>query len=156
MSIRCKIFKKKNNVKGYFYIFVLALVLITTTSCNNWDCNGDLDGMWQMTEWRDKEGTVRATKEDMIFYSFQLQMASFRKQSGNHFFIRTSMEATPEQIRIYDPIEYAGNGHDNILPMSILAVIGVPRDGILLVQVLSGSTLVLKTSEQDILTFRKY
>ena len=109
-----------------------------------------------MTEWRDKEGTVRATKEDMIFYSFQLQMASFRKQSGNHFFIRTSMEATPEQIRIYDPIEYAGNGHDNILPMSILAVIGVPRDGILLVQVLSGSTLVLKTSEQDILTFRKY
>ena len=83
-------------------------------------------------------------------------MASFRKQSGNHFFIRTSMKASPEQIQIYDPIEYAGNGHDEIQPMSVLSVVGVPEDGILHIEVLTGSTMVLKTSRADVLTFRKY
>ena len=143
-------------MKGLFYILALIAVIMTMASCNKWDCNGDLDGMWQMTEWMDKDGVVKATKEDMIFYSFQLQMASFRKQSGEQFFIRTSMVATPEQIRIYDPIEYAGNGHDNVLPMSILSVVGVPQDGIFEVQVLTSSTMQLKTNKQDILTFRKY
>ena len=131
-------------------------MLIAMTSCDKWDCNGDLDGMWQLTEWRDKDNAVKATKRDMIFYSFQLQMASFRKQSGERFFIRTSMAASPEQIKIYDPIEYAGNGHDAVQPMSVLAPVGVPEDGIFQIQVLTGSTMVLKTSGQDVLTFRKY
>ena len=121
----------------------LVAMLIAMTSCDKWDCNGDLDGMWQLTEWRDKDNAVKATKRDMIFYSFQLQMASFRKQSGERFFIRTS-------------IEYAGNGHDAVRPMSVLAPVGVPEDGIFQIQVLTGSTMVLKTSGQDVLTFRKY
>lgn len=132
-------------------------MLMAMTGCNKWDCNGDLDGMWQLTEWRDKDGNVMATKQDMIFYSFQLQMASFRRQTSKvQSFIRTSMEASPEQIRIYDPIEYVGNGHDEIQPMSVLSTYGVPEDGILLIQVLTGSTMELKTNGQDVLTFRKY
>ena len=66
------------------------------------------------------------------------------------------MAASPEQIKIYDPIEYAGNGHDAVQPMSVLAPVGVPEDGIFQIQVLTGSTMVLKTSGQDVLTFRKY
>ena len=143
-------------MKGFFYILAFTTVLIAITSCNKWDCNGDLDGMWQMTEWRDKDGAVRATKEDMIFYSFQLQMASFRKESGEHFFIRTMLEASPERILIYDPAEYVGNGHEQVQPMSVLSVVGIPGDGVLWVQTLTGSTMVLKTNTLDILTFRKY
>ena len=136
---------------------ILLAMLMAMTGCNKWDCNGDLDGMWQLTEWRDKDGNVMATKQDMIFYSFQLQMASFRRQTSKvQSFIRTSMEASPEQIRIYDPIEYVGNGHDEIQPMSVLSTYGVPEDGILLIQVLTGSTMELKTNGQDVLTFRKY
>lgn len=127
------------------------------TGCNKWDCNGDLDGMWQLTEWRDKDDNVKATKQDMIFYSFQLHMASFRRHTSKvQSFIRTSMEASPEQIRIYDPIEYVGNGHDEIQPMSVLSSYGVPEDGTFLIQVLTGSTMELKTNGQDVLTFRKY
>lgn len=139
-------------------VFIVCLLLSSVffTGCDKWDCNGDLDGMWQLTEWRDKNDAVKATKQDMIFYSFQLKMASFRKQSGKIFFMNTSMEASPERIRIYDPIEYAGNGHDAVQPMSVLASVGVPEDGIFWVQVLTGSSMVLKTNEQDILTFRKY
>ena len=61
------------------------------TGCDKWDCNGDLDGMWQLTEWRDKNNVVKATKQDMIFYSFQLQMASFRKKKGEPNYIRSLM-----------------------------------------------------------------
>ena len=143
-------------MKGYFYILALTAVLMTMTGCNKWDCNGDLDGMWQMTEWRDKDGTVKATKEDMIFYSFQLQMASFRKENGERFFIRTMLEASPERILIYDPAEYVGNKHEEVKPMSVLSVVGVPEDGVLWVQTLTGSSMMLKTNTQDILTFRKY
>ena len=129
---------------------------MAVTSCDKKDCNGDLDGMWQLTEWRDKDNVVKATKEDMIFYSFQLQMASFRKLGDNQFFMRTMLEASPERIRIYDPAEYVGEGHDEVQPMSVLSVVGVPEDGIFWVQTLTGSAMVLKTNGQDLLTFRKY
>jgi len=89
----------------------------------------------------------------MIFYSFQLQMADFRKVDNE---IRTSLKVTPEQIIIYDPIIYKGNGHDEIRPMSELSVFGVPEDGIMWIQVLTGSRMELKTNNQDILIFRKY
>ena len=141
--------------KKIYILFVFVAVVLFMTSCDKWDCNGDLDGMWQLTEWRDKDNNVRATKEDMIFYSFQLQMASFR-MNGDKFFIRTSLEASPEKIRIFDPIEYGGNGHDVIKPMSTLSIVGVPEDGIFLVQVLTGSKMCLKTNGDDVLVFRKY
>ena len=128
-------------------------LLMAVSGCDKRDCNGDLDGMWQMTEWRDKDDVVKATKDDMIFYSFQLQMAGFRRGLRE---IRTSMKFSPEQIYIYDPVIYKGNGHDEIKPMSELSIFGVPEDGILWVQVLTGSTMMLKTNNQDILTFRKY
>ena len=136
-------------------LFILVAAIMSMTSCDKWDCNGDLDGMWQLTEWRDKDNNVKATKEDMIFYSFQLQMASFRK-NGAEFYLRTSLEVTPEQIRIYNPIEYNGNGHDVIQPMSLLSVVGVPEDGIFKIQVLTGSNMELKTNTEETLVFRKY
>ena len=145
--------KRKIIVKRRLYIIALLSLLMAVTGCDKRDCNGDLDGMWQMLEWRDKENVVKATKDDMIFYSFQLQMADFRKVDNE---IRTSLKVTPEQIIIYDPIIYKGNGHDEIRPMSELSVFGVPEDGIMWIQVLTGSRMELKTNNQDILIFRKY
>ena len=140
-----------------YYIFILlAVMAFVTTGCDKWDCNGDLDGMWQLTEWRDKDNVVKATKQDMIFYSFQLQMASFRKKKGEPNYIRSLMKASPEEIIIYDHFEYVGNGHDAVQPMSVLSGFGVPADGIFRVQVLTGSNMVLRTTEEDVLTFRKY
>jgi len=137
-------------------MLIIAAIAIIVSSCDKKDCNGDLDGMWQLTEWRDKNNLVKATKQDMIFYSFQLQMASFLKRGERDFFIRTSLKVSPEKICIYDPIEYVGNGHDEVQPMSVLSPVGVPEDGLFLIQVLTGSTMQLRTNEQEILTFRKY
>lgn len=137
-------------------LFILVAAILTMASCDKWDCNGALDGMWQLMEWRDKDNNVKATKEDMIFYSFQLQMASFRKQSGGEFYISSMLEVKPEQIRIYNPATYRGDGHDEIKEMSILSICGVPEDGIFKIQVLTGSKMELKTNAEDILVFRKY
>ena len=140
------------------FVFVAIAMTMALSGCNKADCNGDLDGMWQLTQWRDKDNVVKGTKEDMIFYSFQLQMATFRKKgSGDIFFsINSMLEVSPDKIRIYDPAIYNGNGHDEIKSMSELSVFGVPEDGIMWVQVLTGSTMELKTNMGDILTFRKY
>ena len=143
-------------LKGRGFLLLLFLLIALTGCEKKWDQNGDLDGMWQLVEWKDKDGKVKATKEDMIFYSFQLQMASFRKQSEPIFFIRTSMKMETELIRIYDPIIYKGNRHDEIQPMSILSAVGVPEDGIMRLQTLTGGKLVLRANNEDILTFRKY
>lgn len=140
------------------FVLVTITMSMSVTSCNKSDCNGELDGMWQLIQWRDKDNVVKATKEDMIFYSFQLQMAAFRKKStGDSFlYINSMLEVSPNKIHIYAPAVYNGNGHDDIKPMSELSTFGVPEDGIMWVQVLTSSTMELKTNNQDVLTFRKY
>lgn len=143
-------------MKKNIYILILFVATLTITSCDKWDCNGDLDGMWQLTEWRDNENNVKATKDDMIFYSFQLQMASFRKLSEENYYVSSMLEVGSEQIRIYNPAIYVGDGHDKLFPMSILSIVGVPEDGIFHIDVLTGSTMKLKTNTQETLVFRKY
>ena len=92
----------------------------------------------------------------MIFYSFQLQMASFRKLGEENYYISSMLEVGSEQIRIYKPAIYSGDGHDKEQPMSILSVVGVPEDGIFHIDVLTGGTMKLKTNTQETLVFRKY
>ncbi|MBQ9293305.1 MAG: lipocalin-like domain-containing protein [Bacteroidaceae bacterium] len=142
-------------MKRIVYICTIVVAAMSVTGCDKWDCNGDLDGMWQLTEWRDKDNNVKATKEDMIFYCFQLQMALFQYHSDESF-MRSSLEVSPDQIRIYDPIEYGGDGHDVVKPMSVLSVVGVPEDGIFKVKVLTGSKMELETNVGETLVFRKY
>ena len=93
----------------------------------------------------------------MIFYSFQLQMASFRKLSEENYYVSSMLEVGSEQIRIYNPAIYDGDGHDKLFnSLSILSIVGVPKDGIFHIDVLTGSTMKLKTNTQETLVFRKY
>lgn len=146
----------KPNVKVRLYILALVTAVLSLTGCDKKDCNGDLDGMWQLTEWRDAEGTVKATKQDMIFYSFQLQMSAFLKSGDSDFYMRALLKVSPDQITIYNPFDYVGDGHDEVRPMSVLSVVGVPEDGIFRIETLTGSSMLLKTNAGDLLSFRKY
>ena len=143
-------------MKRLFHILIIFVATLLITSCDKRDCNGDLDGMWQLTEWRDKGNNLIATKDDMIFYSFQLQMASFRKLGEENYYISSMLEVGSEQIRIYKPAIYSGDGHDQEQPMSILSIVGVPEDGLFHVEVLTGSIMELKSSNNETLIFRKY
>lgn len=146
----------QHNVKAKLYILALVAAVLSMTSCDKKDCNGDLDGMWQLTEWRGADNTVKATKQDMIFYSFQLQMSSFQKNRNGSLFIRALLKVSPDQITIYNPFDYVGDSHDEVRPMSILSVVGVPEDGIFHIVSLTSSSMLLKTNDGELLTFRKY
>ncbi len=138
----------------YFTFCLFSFILLA--SCGKMDCNDGLDGQWQMTEWTSPDGEVLGGKEMEIYYSFQLEMMMFQRLSISSALQFSSFENCGTHIRIYDPIKYAGAGHDEILPMGMLAPYGVPSDGIMQVETLSGSRLVLSSKEMGKLTFRKY
>lgn len=129
------------------------------TSCDKKDCNGPLDGMWQLTLWTQQNGErldTLATKENMIFYSFQLQMMKVaNKCNGVSYF--AIFENHGDMVRVYDPftVDVENPGHDKMFPMSELLVFGIPEDGHLDVEHLTSKELILKSSCGR-MTFRKY
>lgn len=143
---------------SYKHILLLLIcsVLPFMSSCDKMDCNNGLDGQWQMIEWKSSTGEFIGGKEMKLFYSFQLQMMMFQNLSVSSSYVLSSFENQHSSIRIYDPIKYKGNGHDEILPMSILSQYGVPSNGIMKIEKLSSDTLVLSSSEFGQLIFRKY
>lgn len=143
--------------KHLLYFFIAAIALVSMlASCDKMDCNDGLDGQWQMYEWKSPAGEVIAGKEMKLYYSFQLQMMMFQRLSSSSGYILSSFENRTTSIRVYDPLKYIGAGHDSILSMDTLAYYGVPMDGIMKVEKLTGSTLVLSSSEMGTLSFRKY
>ena len=146
--------KRANNM---FKQAIVALISVLLFSCDKVDCNGDLDGQWQMIEWTSPNGEFVGNNEMQIYYSFQLQMMGFQRLSAtNNGRQRSSFDNQGSSIRIYDPIEYQGHGHDKILSMDVLSRYGVPSDGMMKIEHLSPQKMVLSSTEKGRLTFRKY
>lgn len=138
------------------YLFAVLSFIMGLSSCDKKDCNGDLDGMWQLIEWKTADGVVKEDRESMIFYSFQLQMARFDRKSFPLFSLMSSLEVNPSSIRIYNPFRYQGEGHDIAYPMSSLAGVGVPESGYMKIEHLTTQSMVLSTESGETLRFRKY
>ena len=143
-------------MKRILYFVAILAVDCGLAGCEKKDCNGDLDGMWQLTEWKNSQGTVMATRESMIFYSFQLQMMNFKKLTEPSLNINSSFRYAADGIQVYDPVIYIGGGHDQIQEMSVLGPLGVPADGLMKIESLSPGELVLSSATQGVLKFRKY
>lgn len=145
--------KRANNM---FKQAIVALISVLLFSCDKVDCNGYLDGQWQMIEWTSPNGELVGNNEMQIYYSFQLQMMMFQRLSTSSGQQRSSFENQGSSIRIYDPIEYQGHGHDKILFMDVLSRYGVPSNGMMKIEHLSPQKMVLSSTEKGRLTFRKY
>ena len=143
-------------INNIFKQIFIAFISMSSFSCDKVDCNGHLDGQWQMIEWTSPSGELVGNSEMQIYYSFQLQMMMFQKLSESLGQQRASFENQSSAIRIYDPIEYQGNGHDRILPMNVLSRYAVPSDGIMKIEHLTSQKMVLYSTEKGRLTFRKY
>ncbi len=145
-------------MKRILYFIAILPFIMGISSCEKKDCNGDLDGMWQLVEWTDPEGTVVATKDDMMFYSFQLQMMRFDRTAAPTFFCMSSFENQGDRIRVYRPItiDPENSGHDKIYEMSYLAPVGVPEDGVMHIDRLTPDELILSCPSTGVLKFRKY
>ena len=80
---------------------ILALISVLLFSCDKVDCNGYLDGQWQMIEWTSPSGELVGNNEMQIYYSFQLQMVGFQRLSPtNNGRQRSSFENQDSAIRI--------------------------------------------------------
>ena len=144
-------------MRKYCFIFVIITFCFAfNLSCDKMDCNNGLDGQWQMYEWTSPSGEYLGGKDMKIYYSFQLQMMMFQKLSYSSGYLLSSFENKGTYIRVYDPIKYKGNGHDDILSMDTLAQYGVPFDGLMNIEQLTSDNLVLKSNNSGTLKFRKY
>ena len=79
-----------------------------------------------------------------------------RSLSVSSGYLLSSFENRNTSILIYDPIKYKANGHDEILPMDTLRQYGVPFDGMMKIDRLSGDTLILHSRETGRLCFKRY
>ncbi len=134
---------------------VLSLCLVASaclfTSCDNKrDTNGDLGGMWQLTQWRDASDSLIATNEDAIYYSFELTLMKIQRK-GYPTYLAT-FSHTPDSLIL--TAAYL-RPDETLVPFSSLALLGVPADGRFLVQTLNSSNMVL-SGQSGTLVFRKY
>ena len=56
--------KRANNM---FKQAIVALISVLLFSCDKVDCNGDLDGQWQMIEWTSSNGELVGNNEMQIY-----------------------------------------------------------------------------------------
>lgn len=140
----------------YIKLISLCVFCLLLVSCDKNDDLGGLEGQWQLTEWVDSDGQFYASLDIQIYYRFQLGLIDFHKVSLPDGFSHARFETKSGVIRIYSPFEYAAAGHSNILPMTTLQKYGVPQDGMMKIEELTSSKLVLSNPDVGTLSFRKY
>ena len=137
--------------------FILILLPLCIIGCDKVESDNPFRGQWQMLEWIDATGTVVATNETQMYYSFQLGVMSFQHVRGQApLLLHARYEVSANQLYISKPFEYAGNGHDKELSMSILAQFGVPTDGVFKIEEQTSAKLILSSNETGTITLRKY
>ena len=132
----------------------LFLILVLFSGCDEWkwDENGDLDGMWQLTEWQDKAtGEVVATNEDGLYYSFQLKLMKFQQTSSDTYHL-SYFTHSGNQLIVGKTIAWPA---DEECPLTDLSQYGVPSNGLFHIDALSKKRMQLSTDDAK-LTFRKY
>lgn len=142
--------KVKNSA---LYIINILLCIFVLSSCDSkWDENGKLDGMWQLTEWRDLTAdTIVATNQDGIYYCVQLKLIKLQRRGHDDYHL-SAFSHEGNSLTIGRTTAWPA---DTVAPMADLIRYGVPADGRFNISQLTSSRLVLSTAK-SVLTFRKY
>ncbi len=124
------------------------------TACDTkYDANGDLDGMWQMLHWYDKQtAEVVADKQDGIYYCVQLKLMKFMKKGCPTNYYLAYFTHTLDSLVLGKIVHYPT---DSVCHPDALKSFGVPTNGRFHVDALSSGRMVLSTDYAK-LTFRKY
>lgn len=140
-------------MKNIFYICSLVYCVILLGSCAKGDQNGDLDGMWQMTQWRDKAtGDTIKTQQDGIFYCVQLNLIKIQEGGVGNYHYLAYFRQTSDSLILGKTVKWPA---ETDAEENELAQYGVPANKRFHIEALTDKNLVL-SSEQSILTFRKY
>lgn len=138
-------------------IYILSVIILATffcVSCEKDDKNGKLDGNWQLTEWKDTQGIIKADKSSSIFYTVKLDLIQIQQNnpSSARFLNRFSYFADSLIItKVYVNI---GN-RDSLVTYKEIESFGVPSDGRFHINSLTSDYMEL-IGLSGILKFRKY
>lgn len=163
------------------YTFLIVLLGLCITSCEDFrDNNGELGGMWQLTQWRtlSQSGQIDSLvannlREDgsvpnlrKIYYGihrdvFQLRDAKDVNHPRDFFFC--TFEVDKDYIQLGTVVTESGKDFYDFMHIPAgkvqeekeLNSFGVPANGRFHIDHLTGNTLQLST-DKDILLFRKY
>jgi len=127
----------------------LPLVLLAVLAgCENKRDSSDLAGQWQLLEWRDASGKTVGTKEDGIYYCFQLSLLELDATRYCKY------QQTPDSLILLGAYKNKYNV-DTQVPFSEFAEYGIPQDGRFGINALSDDDLVL-SGKSGVLRFRRY
>ena len=142
-------------MRNTLYILHFIFYILILSGCDGWkwDENGDLDGMWQLTECREK-GTdnVLKTQDDAIYYSIQLKLIKIQKMDKEGYYI-SYFTHPGDSLFLETPVHWPED--KKYEDYSELAPYGVPSNGHFHIDVLNSKNMVL-SSPAAILSFRKY
>ena len=145
-------------MRKIFCILHFTFYILLFISCDSkWDQNGDLYGMWQLTEWRDASNDIKATKADGIYYCVQLNLLKLRKTSQSEYYL-SYFTHTGDSLLIGRTVKWPQESNwpaDTTCALTDLAPLGVPTDGKFHIDVLNNDCMVL-SSTQGTVSFRKY
>lgn len=134
------------------FTFLLLLPLLTG-SCDKMDCNGQLDGNWQLTRWEDRNsGSIMADNYTGIYYCVKLNLIKISYLQGDKRTFLTRFSHRNDSLFIG---EVYMAPFDEIVSCDSLAECGVEPDGKFRIEVLNSTRMIL-SNPRSILTFRKY
>ena len=133
----------------YTLFILLPLMLMSLfAACENKRDSSDLAGQWQLLEWRDPSDAVVRTKEDGIYYRFQLSLLQLEFEKLCKYV------ETPDSLILLGAYTNKYNT-DTPVPFTKFAHFGIPEDGRFGIDVLNDDDLVL-SGKSGVLRFRRY
>jgi hypothetical protein len=124
------------------------VLLAVLCGCENKRDSSDLAGQWQLVEWRDVSGATVRTKEDGIYYRFQLSLLELNSTSFCKYV------ETPDSLIFLGAYKNKYNT-DTPVPFTEFAHFGIPQDGRFGIDALNDDDLVL-SGKSGVLRFRRY
>lgn len=132
-------------------LFALALTSLLLVSCAKMDDSGDFGGYWQMlTMERLADGEIVLTNADGVFYGVHSNTMKLTRP-GEPIFLAT-YEVSGDSLRLTTIYK---RPHDEVMPPTELAPMGVDETGSFKVEHISSDRMVLKNTLYR-LSFRKY
>jgi hypothetical protein len=136
------------SLRRSLFMLLPLMLLAVLTGCENKRDSSDLAGQWQLLEWRDASGKTVGTKEDGIYYRFQLSLLQLEY---NKF---CKYVETPDSLIFLGAYTNRYNT-DTPVPFSEFAHYGIPENGRFGINALSDDDLVL-SGKNGVLRFRRY
>jgi len=136
------------SLRRSLFIWLPLMLLAVLCGCENKRDSSDLAGQWQLLEWRDASGKTVGTKEDGIYYRFQLSLLQLE------FSYYCKYVETPDSLILLGAYKNRYNT-DTQVPFTEFAEYGIPEDGRFGIDALNDDNLVL-SGKSGVLRFRRY